>query len=201
MVNYYQMKRLKAQEKQNKERWLKLDPTIPESSGIYILTREENGFKYAYIGQAKHILTRLAEHLKGFQHIDLSIKNHKLYSKSNPCGWKIEYIRYKESELDDKEQYFIKMYANAGYQMRNKTAGGQSDGKFAIANGRDAKGYYDGVKYGEKKTLLKVKEFFDKYLDYSIKEPIGKVKQRKFEQFKQLLDVKVEDSGEESKGE
>lgn len=201
MVDYYQMKQIKAQEKRNKERWLKLDSTIPNTSGIYILTREENGFKYAYIGQAKHILTRLAEHLKGFQHIDLSIKNHKLYSKSNPCGWKIAYIRYKESELDDKEQYFIKMYANAGYQMRNKTAGGQSDGKFAIANGRDGKGYYDGVKHGTKKTLLQIKEFFDKYLDYSIKEPIGKVKQRKFEQFKQLLDVKVEDSGEESKGE
>lgn len=200
MVNYYQMKRLKAQEKQNKERWLKLDPTIPESSGIYILTREENGFKYAYVGQAKYILTRLAEHLKGFQHIDLSIKNHKLYSNSNPYGWKVTYIRYKESELDDKEQYFIKMYANAGYQMRNKTAGGQSDGKFAIANGRDAKGYYDGVKHGERKTLLKVKEFFDKYLDYIIKEPSGKIKQRKFEQFKELINI--EDSAEEeSKGE
>ena len=200
MVDYYQMKQIKAQEKRNKERWLKLDSTIPDTSGIYILTREENGFKYAYIGQAKHILTRLAEHLKGFQHIDLSIKNHKLYSKTNPCGWKVEYIRYKESELDDKEQYFIKMYANAGYQMRNKTAGGQSDGKFAIANGRDTKGYYDGVKYGERKTLLKVKEFFDKYLDYIIKEPSGKIKQRKFEQFKELINI--EDSAEEeSKGE
>ena len=46
-----------------------------EDSGIYVFTRQENGFKYAYVGQAKHILTRLAQHLNGYQHIDLSIKN------------------------------------------------------------------------------------------------------------------------------
>lgn len=187
MVDFYQMKQIKAQEKRNKERWLKLDSTIPDTSGIYILTREENGFKYAYIGQAKHILTRLAEHLKGFQHIDLSIKNHKLYSKSNPCGWKIEYIRYKESELDDKEQYFIKMYANAGYQLRNKTAGGQSDGKFGIADNKESKGYYDGIKQGEKKTKEKVKTYFDKYLDFSIKGKPNKIKERKFQEFEDFL--------------
>lgn len=36
---------------------------------------DENGFRYAYIGQAVHILTRLAQHLVGYQHIDLSLKN------------------------------------------------------------------------------------------------------------------------------
>lgn len=71
-INYRQ---IKAIEKRNKERILSVCPDAPEMSGIYILIREENGFRFAYIGQAKNILSRLAQHLSGYQHIDLSIKN------------------------------------------------------------------------------------------------------------------------------
>lgn len=81
-------RQIKAIEKANKERILKVCPSVPESSGIYILTREEAGFRYAYVGQAKHLLTRLAQHLSGYQHIDLSIKKHGLWSENNPSGWK-----------------------------------------------------------------------------------------------------------------
>lgn len=56
------LKKVKAIERTNKQRWVKHFGDIPDESGIYILTREENGFKYAYIGQAKRILTRLAQH-------------------------------------------------------------------------------------------------------------------------------------------
>lgn len=62
--------------KKNKEQWLQYY-SIKDESGIYILTRyDDNGFKFAYVGQAKKVLTRLAEHLMGYQHIDLSLKKH-----------------------------------------------------------------------------------------------------------------------------
>ena len=54
MRTYRQIKQSK------KERILKIcSLMLNENSGIYILTREENGFKYAYIGQANILLTRL----------------------------------------------------------------------------------------------------------------------------------------------
>ena len=98
-----------------------------DRSGIYFLLREdENGFKYAYIGQAVHTLSRLASHLVGYeQHIDLSLRKHKLYSENNPYGWRVEFLNFPESQLDEKEKYYIKLYANKGYQLRNVSIGGQ----------------------------------------------------------------------------
>ena len=93
-MNYKNYKQRLAIEAKNKNRWLAVNPDLNDKSGIYILTREENGFKYAYIGQAKHILTRLAQHLVTFQRIDLSLKAHGLYSEDNPTGWKVGAINY-----------------------------------------------------------------------------------------------------------
>lgn len=51
--------------KKNKEQWLQYYP-IKDESGIYILTRhDDNGFKFAYVGQAKKVLTRLGNILWG----------------------------------------------------------------------------------------------------------------------------------------
>lgn len=48
--------RAKAIEQQNRKRLLAINPRLDDNSGIYFLTREdENGFRYAYIGQAVHI--------------------------------------------------------------------------------------------------------------------------------------------------
>jgi len=119
------LSRVKAIEQANKKRLLAVNPKLDEESGIYFLTRvDENEIKYAYIGQAKHILTRLAQHLTSYQHIDLSLKKHGLYLADNPYGWKIGFMHFPLSELDEKEQHYIKMYAQNGYQLRNKTAGG-----------------------------------------------------------------------------
>ena len=62
-----------AIEKKNKERLLKVNPKLNDKSGIYFLLREdENGFKFAYIGQARSVLQRLCSHMSGYkQHIDL----------------------------------------------------------------------------------------------------------------------------------
>ena len=41
-------------------------PEIQNKSGIYVYTREDRGFKFAYVGQSKHIVDRLASHLCGY---------------------------------------------------------------------------------------------------------------------------------------
>ena len=72
-MKYHSFSQIKAIEKANKERWLKVNKDLTDDSGIYILTRvDENGINYGYVGQAKHILTRLAQHLNGHtQHIEI----------------------------------------------------------------------------------------------------------------------------------
>lgn len=183
-MNY---KQIKAIEQTNKKRLLKAFPDLTDRSGIYILTREENGFKYAYVGQAKRILTRLAQHLSGYQHIDLSLKKHGLFSEENPTGWDVTFIHYNINELDIAEQYFIKRYANAGYQLRNKTAGGQSDGKFEIAETKPRRTYRDGLQQGYSNAQKEVAKLFEKNLDYSIKGKENKNKLKAYEKFKNFL--------------
>ena len=121
------MRQIKAIEKQNKKRLLAVNPKLNERSGIYFLLRtDENGFRYAYIGQAtKSVLQRLASHLSGYQqHIDRSLRKHNLYSEDNPYGWRVEFLNFPEDELDEKEKFYIKQYADAGYQLRNVSVGG-----------------------------------------------------------------------------
>ena len=94
-MDYQKFKKAKAIEKKNKERLLKVNPKLNEDSGIYFLTRiDENGFKYAYIGQAVHLITRLSQHLVGYQHIDLSLaytmpKQISMDGKSDLCFTRI----------------------------------------------------------------------------------------------------------------
>ena len=174
---------------ENKKKLESILPTINDNAGIYFLTRfDENGFKYAYVGQSKHLLTRLAEHLLGReQHIDRSLQKHKLFSDNNPYGWRIDFINCSEDILDECEIKTIKRFADEGYQLRNKTLGGQGQGKDSINDFKEQKGYRKGVKYGELKAKKAVKAVFDKYLDFSIKPPVNKIKQRKFEEFKNYL--------------
>lgn len=180
---------IKAIEEANKKRWIKHFGEIPDESGIYILTRFENGFKYAYVGQAKHILTRLAQHLSGYQHIDLSLKNHGFYSEENPTGWNLYYERWRYEMLDEMEQKYIKGYANAGYQMRNKTAGGQGDGHVVIGETREPKGYRDGLKQGYKNAKRDVAKWFDKNLTYSINGKPNKNKEKALSKFQEFLKI------------
>ena len=141
--------------KKNKEQWLKYY-SIKDESGIYILTRyDDNGFKFAYVGQAKKVLTRLAEHLMGYQHIDLSLKKHGIGSAfTRENKWKCEkVIHCAESELNNMEQEWIRKCHELGYQLLNKTTGSQGQGKQALGEQKPAKGYYDGIKQGRKKVI------------------------------------------------
>ena len=159
-----------AIEKKNKERLLAINPDLNERSGIYFLTRtDENGFKYAYIGQAVRILSRLAQHLSGYQHIDISLKKHGLYSDENPYGWKVGFLHFIVPELNEKEQYYIKLYASKGFQLRNKTSGSQGEGKAQIDEYKPSKGYRDGLRQGYKNASREIANLFEKHLNVSTK--------------------------------
>lgn len=191
-MSYQDIRKQKAIEQKNRKRLLEVNKSLDDGSGIYFLTRtDENGIKYAYIGQAKHILTRLAQHLVGYQHIDLSMKSHGLYSVENIYGWKIGFLHFPLDKLDEKEQYYIKQYAVNGYQLRNKTGGGQGKGKEKIDEYRPAKGYYDGLKQGRKNLARELSGIIEKHLVISLKsEKQGnKVSQKQYEKFMDLLKV------------
>ena len=171
------LKQVKAIEKANKARWLKKFPNIPDTSGIYMLTREDDGFRYAYIGQARRILSRLAQHLAGYQHIDLSLKKHGLYDADNPTGWRVAWDCCAVDDLDEQEQSYIRAFATT-HQLYNHTTGGQCDGKRGLGAPKQPKGYYDGKKQGRTEVLRELGRLF-RYVNISPKS--GKLAARMYE--------------------
>jgi hypothetical protein len=185
-VNY---KKIYAIKRANEERILKVCPNCPNTSGIYFLLREEDGFKYAYIGQAVRLRERLASHLSGYQHIDLSIKKHGLYSKENPTGYRVHCLPIPENMLDEMEQKYIKQYANSGYQMRNATSGSQGVGKKGLDNARPTRTYYDGLAQGYKNAQREISHLFNLHLDYVPKKnPPTKLQEKAMAKFKDFLE-------------
>lgn len=195
-MSYQNIARAKAIEQENKKRLLKLNPKLNDRSGIYFLLREdENGFKYAYIGQAKSVLQRLASHLVGYeQHIDLSLRKHKLYDKEkNLYGWRVEFLNFPESQLDEKEKYYIKLYADNGYQLRNVSIGGQGGNRDSgsIGERKAPKGYMQGVQQGRKNLARELSNIAEKHLKIELRadKANNKVSQKQYEKFMDLLKV------------
>lgn len=183
---------VKAIERKNKERLLKVNPNLKDVCGIYFLTRgSEEGLNYFYIGQAsKSVLGRLAQHLSGYQHIDLSIKKRGFYSADNPYGWKIGFKEYPKEELDKWEQHWILEYQKHGYQCRyNKTGGGQGTGKEKINEYLPQKGYHDGLAQGRKNLAKELLHIIDLHLTVKLKEgkESNKVSQKALDKFWDLL--------------
>lgn len=170
---------------------LNIQPKLNNESGIYIFTRFENGFKYAYIGQAKHLIDRLVSHLMGYEsYIDKSLIKHKLFSEDNETGWKVDFFNCKEDDLNKKEVEYIRLFADNGYQLRNKTSGSQSVGKFGIADNKESKGYRQGLKNGYincKKDIMKLCS----RLEFKPKDS-GKISARYYEKFKEFLENEIE---------
>lgn len=188
-VNY---RKIFAIQKQNEEIIKTLCPEAKHTSGIYVLYRiDENGFRFAYVGLAtKSLLTRLAQHLDGYkQYIDLSVRKHGLYDeKKNPYGYKIDILCFCiESECNEKEQYYIKQWADAGWQMRNVTGGSQGQGKFNINENKPSRGYHDGLKQGYENARKKVAHWFELHLDYSIRGNSTLNKQKAFDRFTKFI--------------
>ena len=182
------MRQIKAIEKSNRERLLKVNPDLTDESGIYFLTRIQ---PEGYIGQAKRVCQRLCQHLSGYdQYVDRSLKAHGLYSEDNPYGYKVNFLPFPESKLDEMEQYYIQKYLENGYRLKNKTAGSQGVGKVKIADFKPAKGYHDGIKAGKKSLAKDLSHIIDTHLTVSLKEgkENNKVSQRALEKFNSLLD-------------
>ena len=182
-VNY---KQIWAKKQASEKKILSVCPDIPNTSGIYVFYREEKGIRFAYIGQALKIRSRCAEHLLGYQHIDNSIKKHGLYCDLNPNGYKIWYKEFPQDQLDQMEQHYIKAFADKGYQLKNKTLGGQGEGKDGLENGREPKTYRDGLKQGYENCRKEIIVMFEKYLNYSPKST-GKIAERKLQEFRDFL--------------
>ena len=143
----------------------------------------------AYIGQAKQILSRLAQHLAGYERVDLSLKKRGLWREDNPGGWKVHYIETAADALDLWERRYIHTYANAGYQLYNETTGGQGKGKRGMKGNKPAKGYYDGLEQGRRKARQEIAELFEKHLDYKPKsEPPTRYQIKAMEKFKVILE-------------
>ena len=185
-MNY---KQIYAKKKANEERILKVCPNCPNTSGIYFLIRKEEGFKYCYIGQAVRLRERLGSHLSGYQHIDLSIKKHGLWSEENPTGYKVHFLEFAENLLDEMEKKYIKQYANAGYQMRNSTAGSQGKGKHGLDNQKQPRTYYEGLNNGYERARKEIAHLFDLHLDCTTKkQPPTKLQEKALQKFKDFLE-------------
>ena len=186
-----------AIEAKNKKKLLEVNPKLDDKSGIYFLTRtDEDGINYFYIGQAKHILTRMAQHMVGYQHIDLSIKKRGFYSEENPYGWKVNSMYYPVTMLDEAEKQWILNYTKKGYQRRyNKTSGGQGEGKEKINEFKPVKGYRDGLSQGRKNLARELSDIIEKHLIIGLKpeKQNNKISQRALEKFNELLNREVND--------
>ena len=170
----------------------KLCPDVTENSGIYLFWRiDEAGFKHAYVGQALHLCKRLVDHMCGYQYIDNSIRSHKLYdADKSPYGYHIDILEeLPEEQLDERERYWIKYYADSGYQLKNKTIGGQDGKKSALGDGKSTKGYREGLSKGYENARKDVAKLFEKNLTYTINGKDGKLKQRAYEKFTEFLNV------------
>ncbi len=166
---------------------------VSKSSGIYLFYRltKEKQWCY-YVGQAKDLLQRTAQHLMGKkQHIDKSIQKHGLCVGFNAFGWRLKVLKFcKEAELDYWEQYYIKKYSSyPNSQMYNVAGGGQIDKAEDIGERFEVKlkSYRNGKAIAHDKARQYVKTMFDKYLDYVIKGKPNKIKERKLKEFEEFL--------------
>lgn len=202
----YNWRKRYAVDKQNEERLRRLCPDIDHAPGIYFFVREnENGIKYAYIGQAKDMLKRCCEHMVGYkQHIDRSLKKHGLWKLVNEHGWRLGVLPFDTELLDQMEIAYINLYGREGYQLLNVSTGGQGGarGSGQISERKPSKGYYDGLEQGKKNLARDLRHIIELHLDVRIKpgKESHKVSQRQFERFKELLNLKEDEDVKHSGG-
>lgn len=169
----------------------KIQPIISSKengSGIYLYQRvDEQGIRYFYCGLAVNLFERQISHWNGFQRIDISMRKRGFYSEENPFGWKFRILEHcNKDKLEEREQYWIKHFMELGYQTYNLNYGGNK-GKENTFD-KERKGYLKGKEDGKIAILRQIKVYFDKYLDFVIKEPQNKIKERKLQEFREMLD-------------
>lgn len=190
IVTTNNLAKVKAIEAKHKKRLLELNPKLNDKSGIYFWTRtDENGIRHAYVGLAKSVLHRNIQHMMNWQYIDNSIRKHGLYDEEkNPYGYKLNFLNFPESQLEEMERYYITLYAQNGFQMKNRDTGG-GKGKTELGERKNSKGYYDGIAQGKKNLARELSNIIDKHLVVSLKpgKQNNKISIRAFEKFNDLL--------------
>ena len=191
-MNYRQIYARKAEcEKRIKE----VCPECPNRPGIYVFHRvdEETGLSFCYIGQARSLISRIAQHLHEYDHIALSLKKRGLFDrKENPNGWKVSYMECPLSALDGEEKRMITEWGNNGWQLFNRTAGGQGDGKVIFDNKRQAKTYREGLAQGYLNARREVAHWFNLHLAVSMKKPT-KNAEKAYNKFMEFIDLEAEE--------
>lgn len=147
--------------------WLK---SYDRVSGIYVWDRYDEDEKYCwYIGKAKNLLHRTAQHIMdGQSHLDKSIKAHGLTNSllncqgSNLAKWSIDVLEICDEEnLDVRERIWIeewqKRYPNS--KMYNVESGGTT-GKTIIGERKQRR----DIKWkaeARAKVIAEFREYFD----------------------------------------
>lgn len=176
-------KELYAVKKELERKLRTIAPNMENRAGIYVWYRKQFRF---YAGQSVKLVDRSIQHMQQYDHLGMSIRKYGLYSDKNPYGWKITYFYCDESELNEKERETIAKWAENNISY-NITSGGQDKGKVDINERAAAKKYTDGLKQGRANAIKEIKVLFDKYLDYVVKGETNKVKERKLNEFKEML--------------
>lgn len=165
---------------------------MQDRSGIYIFYRkdEEGNVVARYIGKSESsILGRCASHLNGYmQHVDLSLRSHKLYSEDNPMGWRVDVLEYcKPQECNERERFYIEFCKKYGVSLYNIESGGTA-GKTDINQRKEMKGYKKGVQYGYKKAREEVRHLFALHLKARIRsDKPNKIQEKALQKFLDFL--------------
>ena len=100
-------------------------------------------------------------------------------------------MNFPERQLDEKEKYYIKLYADNGYQLRNVSIGGQGRNRDSgsIGERKAPKGYLQGIQQGRKNLARELSNIAEKHLKIELREDKAnnKVSQKQYEKFKELL--------------
>lgn len=124
--------------------------------------------------------------------VDMAKHIYKLYDEqNNPYGWRVEFLNFPESQLDEKEKYYIKLYADKGYQLRNVSLGGQGENRASgsIGERKAPKGYMQGIQQGKKVLARELSSIAEKHLKIEIRDDKkhNKVSQKQYEKFMSLM--------------
>lgn len=143
---------------------LQLYPELKDEPGIYILTRKDQyDIKYCYVGQSKIVLSRMIQHLLGNkQQIDMALSFRGLYDAVKcQYGYHLGVKYCDEADLDRLERKYILEYARCGYQVLNRTFGGQGKGKELFGDKKPASDFTKGIAEGRKGMAQEVSEILE----------------------------------------
>lgn len=183
-------KQLLLNKAQRVERIRKLSPYMPDTSGIYTWWRRNaDGYFCFYVGQAKHLIQRNADHLDEYKsHLGKSIVKHGLATDKQD-GWHLTFTTCKEEDLNDKERQMIDAMMKLGNVITYNTTGGGQDHKHDICeiNRNSGKGYYDGVKAGYNRARKEIAKLFEKNLNASVNGSVTATKQKALDKFYEFI--------------